>query len=190
MPSSPAPDTNRVFRTKESVRQALIALLEDHDVNRIKAADVYNRARVSKATFYRYYRDVFDLLVECFALYLDVQPEVGASIEAGSFARSTRELILLGTRRIQRYPRLYLACVQCTYAPFLQDFSARSTHLSERSVRRLVEDRGLTAQTCAIDVDRLAQLSTWPPTWPTRPWRPSPASRTSTTACTGRRWSA
>lgn len=151
-------ETNRVFHTKESVRQSLISLLEEKDINHIKAIDVYSKARVSKATFYRYYRDVFDLLVECFELYLDVQGEVKTSIAEGTYGQNTLDLMLLGIRRIQRYPKLYLTCIQCTYAPFISDFSARSTSLSTNSARQLIIERGLTPETCVIPISRLAEL--------------------------------
>ena len=151
-------ESNRVYHTKESLRHALVALLEVQEVGHIKAVDVYMAARVSKATFYRYYHDVYDLLVECFEVYLDVQDEVRLSIESANLPSMSYELTLMGVRKIKQNPRLYLSCIQCTYAPFIKDFTERSTSLSQRSTRVLMDARGVTEATCAIDVDRLASL--------------------------------
>lgn len=51
----------RVVRTHILIRSALIALLENHDYDKISVQDIVDKAMVNRATFYKYYSGKSDL---------------------------------------------------------------------------------------------------------------------------------
>ena len=52
----------RVRRTRKLLMQALVELTVERGFSSITVQDIANRAMVHRATFYRYYRDKYDLL--------------------------------------------------------------------------------------------------------------------------------
>lgn len=52
----------RVFKTKRALKNALIGLLNEKELNKITVTELTNRANVNRATFYFYYSDVTDML--------------------------------------------------------------------------------------------------------------------------------
>lgn len=52
----------RIARTKDLLKGALLSLLEEEDINRISVTEITEQANVGRSTFYRYYRDVADLV--------------------------------------------------------------------------------------------------------------------------------
>jgi AcrR family transcriptional regulator len=55
----------RVRRTRKLLRDALVALMEQSGYEAININQLCERAMVNRATFYRHYRDKFDLLTHC-----------------------------------------------------------------------------------------------------------------------------
>jgi AcrR family transcriptional regulator len=55
----------RVRRTRKLLRDALVALIEEHGFEALTVADIADRAMINRATFYRHYRDKGDLLTHC-----------------------------------------------------------------------------------------------------------------------------
>src|SRR5215210_5394843 len=53
----------RVRRTRDSLGDALIALMQEKPFDTITVQDVLDRARVSRSTFYSHYSDKDDLLM-------------------------------------------------------------------------------------------------------------------------------
>lgn len=151
-------ESNRVFITKEAIRQALLEKLNHQDIAHIKASEVIAAARVSKATFYRYYKDVYDVLMDCFSVYLDVQQETHKSAAEGNLIQDCYDLILMGLRKVQAYPQLYLLCITCAYTPFIADMRDRSISQSVDITEILISQLGLTAENCLVGIDTLAEL--------------------------------
>ncbi|OKP97156.1 TetR/AcrR family transcriptional regulator [Paenibacillus sp. P46E] len=52
----------RVLRTRELLRNALIELLEEMDVQKISVNRIAERAKINRVTFYLHYRDIPDML--------------------------------------------------------------------------------------------------------------------------------
>ena len=52
----------RIRYTKMVIQDAFIALLKEKPVNKVTVKEICDRAQINRATFYRYYRDPFDLL--------------------------------------------------------------------------------------------------------------------------------
>jgi AcrR family transcriptional regulator len=61
----------RVRKTRKGLQDALIALLGERAFESITAGEIAARAMVNRATFYRHYRDKFDLAHAIFAGALD-----------------------------------------------------------------------------------------------------------------------
>lgn len=52
----------RVKYTKKVIKDTFITLLEEKDINKITVSEICKLADINRATFYRYYLDVYDLL--------------------------------------------------------------------------------------------------------------------------------
>ncbi len=62
----------RVRRTRKALQEALISLTAEKGFANVTIRDISERAMVNRATFYRYYRDKYDLLDR----YMDEQYEL------------------------------------------------------------------------------------------------------------------
>ena len=56
----------RARRTRKLLRDALLALIEERGFDAITVGEIAERAMVSRAAFYRYYRDKYDLVEQIF----------------------------------------------------------------------------------------------------------------------------
>jgi AcrR family transcriptional regulator len=61
----------RVRRTQKLLREALIALIEEQSFDAITVGEIAERAMVSRAAFYRYYQDKYDLVEKIFEEAMD-----------------------------------------------------------------------------------------------------------------------
>ncbi len=57
----------RVKRSQRFIREALIDLIEERGFDSLSVGEITTRAMVSRATFYRLYRDKFDLVEQIYA---------------------------------------------------------------------------------------------------------------------------
>ncbi|MBE4909178.1 TetR/AcrR family transcriptional regulator [Bacillus luteolus] len=55
----------RVIRTKESIKNALIELIEEKGFEALTVKDITTRAKINRGTFYSHYYDKYDLMVKC-----------------------------------------------------------------------------------------------------------------------------
>ena len=55
----------RVIRTKESIREALVELIEEKGFEAITVKDITTRAKINRGTFYAHYQDKYDLMTKC-----------------------------------------------------------------------------------------------------------------------------
>jgi len=55
----------RVIRTKESIQDALVDLIEEKGFEAITVKDITTRAKINRGTFYAHYQDKFDLMTKC-----------------------------------------------------------------------------------------------------------------------------
>lgn len=55
----------RVIRTKQSIREALVDLIEEKGFEAITVKDITTRAKINRGTFYAHYQDKFDLMTKC-----------------------------------------------------------------------------------------------------------------------------
>ena len=61
----------RVRRTLDSIQSALVALISKKGLDSVTVRDISLRARVNRTTFYRHYRDKYDLLENILARAID-----------------------------------------------------------------------------------------------------------------------
>lgn len=54
-----------IIRTKESIREALVDLIEEKGFEAITVKDITTRAKINRGTFYAHYQDKFDLMTKC-----------------------------------------------------------------------------------------------------------------------------
>lgn len=59
-------DDPRARRTREDLREALVSLVSEKGFEAVRVRDLAGRARVNRATFYKHYRDKWDLLEDIF----------------------------------------------------------------------------------------------------------------------------
>jgi AcrR family transcriptional regulator len=55
----------RIIRTKESIREALVELIDEKGFEAITVKDITTRAKINRGTFYAHYQDKFDLMTKC-----------------------------------------------------------------------------------------------------------------------------
>lgn len=60
----------RKIRTKLSLREALLELMQEKGIEGITVSDLADRADINRGTFYLHYRDVYDLLEQTKAEFL------------------------------------------------------------------------------------------------------------------------
>src|SRR6185437_11252588 len=94
----------RVRRTRTLLRQALVELIEDRGFDRVTVGDLAARAMISRAAFYRNYRDKYDLVEQVFD---EAMAEMTAA--GGDDARSPSQRFAGFLRHIDAYHQLYRA---------------------------------------------------------------------------------
>ncbi len=52
----------RIKYTKKIIKDTLLEILREKDINKITVSEICKKADINRATFYRYYLDVYDLL--------------------------------------------------------------------------------------------------------------------------------
>ena len=52
----------RIKYTKKTIKDTFIKLLAEKDIKKITVSELCKKADINRATFYRYYLDVYDLL--------------------------------------------------------------------------------------------------------------------------------
>ncbi|MBO2444848.1 TetR/AcrR family transcriptional regulator [Actinomadura nitritigenes] len=93
----------RVLRTRTLLRQALVELIEERGFDRVTVGQITERAMVSRAAFYRNYRDKYHLVEEIFDEAMDV---LRGSV-ADPDARPALELWASFFDHVAHYHRLY-----------------------------------------------------------------------------------
>ena len=92
----------RVRRTRTLLRQALVDLIEDRGFDRVTVGDLTARAMISRAAFYRNYRDKYELVEQIFD---EAMAEMTAGDEADTRSPGRRWADFLG--HVDAYHRLY-----------------------------------------------------------------------------------
>lgn len=128
----------RVRRTRTLLREALVELIEDRGFDRVTVGDLCARAMVSRAAFYRNYRDKYALVEQIFD---EAMAQMTATDAADT--RSSGERFAEFFEHIDAYHRLYAALLGRKGSPWFADrmraalAAMSSGHLPERSADAL-----------------------------------------------------
>ena len=106
----------RVRRTRALLRQSLVELIEDRGFDRVTVGDLASRAMISRAAFYRNYRDKYQLVEQIFD---EAMAEMTADEEDD--ARSPGQRFAGFLRHIDAYHRLYRALLGRKGSPWFAD---------------------------------------------------------------------
>lgn len=89
----------RVIKTKRNIKAAMISLLNEKDFHDITVQDVLDRAIINRSTFYRYYKDKYDLAEQlCGACLNSARAILNERFQAGS-----RDEMVCITRKMYDY---------------------------------------------------------------------------------------
>ena len=129
----------RVRRTRALLRQALVELIEDRGFDHVTVGELASRAMVSRAAFYRNYRDKYDLVEQVF-------DEAMAEMTAGGQddTRSPAKRYADFLAHVDAYHRLYGALLGRKGSPWFADrmrtalAAMSSEHLPGRDADALV----------------------------------------------------
>lgn len=95
----------RVRYTKKVIRENLIELLQEKPLKKITVKELCERAEINRATFYKYYLDVYDLFEKIEDDFLeDLNQRIGQSLDS-----DFQETLILILRSIQEQSQVYLA---------------------------------------------------------------------------------
>jgi len=100
----------RIERTREALRDALMALIEQKGFEAISVQDITERARLNRATFYLHYRDKQDLLLRTSEAVFDRLVAEAGPIDRGNldFQKPPQQLVVI-FRHIAQYRDFYRA---------------------------------------------------------------------------------
>ncbi len=98
-------DNLRVRRTQKLLREALIDLIEERGFDALTVGEITERALVSRAAFYRNYKDKYDLVEQIFA---EAMQALFKAIAEPSLVHSP-EIWVRFFEHIAQYERLYRA---------------------------------------------------------------------------------
>jgi AcrR family transcriptional regulator len=138
-PRSTAAPNVRVRRTKTLLRNALVDLTEERGFDRVTVGELTGRAMVSRAAFYRNYRDKYDLVEQIFD---EAMTEMIHAAEGDSRSPGQRFVGFLA--HIEAYHRLYGALLGRKGSPWFADrmrsalAAMTSEHLPDRDADGLV----------------------------------------------------
>jgi AcrR family transcriptional regulator len=106
----------RVRRTRTLLRQALVELIEERGFDRVTVGELTARAMVSRAAFYRNYRDKYELVEQIFDQAI-AEMTTGDEADSRSPARRWADFL----RHIDAYHRLYRALLGHKGSPWFAD---------------------------------------------------------------------
>jgi AcrR family transcriptional regulator len=112
----------RIRRTRKLLRDALIELIEEHGFDRLTVGEICERAMVSRAAFYRNYRDKFQLVEQIFEEAIGTL--LGTIADDGT--QSAQERWVGFFEHIDQYHRLYGALLGKSGSPWFAN-TMRST---------------------------------------------------------------
>lgn len=161
----PRANDRRVQRTRQLLREALLALIVERGYDGLTVQDIIDRANLGRATFYAHYRDKQDLLTETFAGLREVFQ--AQQHDAGAGAGTPLEQVSLRLfRHAAEHHRLYRAMVGTESGAMLHDYARRQLsdelrdHLARLTLRGAAPDIPLEVAVTYL-VSALLALMTW-----------------------------
>lgn len=110
----------RVLRTRKSIRNAFIALLEEKEYSKISVNAIAKRAEINRVTFYSHYKDIHDLVESLLnELLSDIRQILTAKANADSYRPGiARDSLVLLLEHIAENAQIYKALLVSKHIPF------------------------------------------------------------------------
>lgn len=86
----------RVVKTKKNIRESFISLLENKSFNEITVQNILDTALINRSTFYKYYRDKYDLAEQLSSEYITLSE----SYLSDRFKEMTEDDLVIVVRKI------------------------------------------------------------------------------------------
>lgn len=97
----------RVRRTRNAIRAAFLALIEEKGFESIVVQDIADRAMINRVTFYKHYRDKYDLLEQTMnEMYQDLMTKVRQA-PTSPREQVINNLLVLWLEEVTRYASFY-----------------------------------------------------------------------------------
>ncbi|MGM0215247.1 TetR/AcrR family transcriptional regulator [Enterococcus sp. AZ109] len=107
-------NNRRTIYTKKMIRQAFLALLSQKELEKITVKEITEAADINRGTFYKYYKDTFDLLQK---IEEEVMNDLLADIQLNSQPMDTWLTTLL--EKIKNRPEIRILVLGNTKSNFL-----------------------------------------------------------------------
>ena len=87
-------EDRRIRYTKKVIKEAFIELLEQKPINKITVTELCSQCDINRATFYRYYQDVYDLMEKLKGEYvLELKAAISISKDDYTISGFTSEIL-------------------------------------------------------------------------------------------------
>ncbi|HEU4946479.1 MAG TPA: TetR/AcrR family transcriptional regulator [Kribbella sp.] len=159
----------RVRRTRKLLREALVELVEERGFDRLTVGELTGRAMVSRAAFYRNYKDKYDLVEQIFD---EAMAAVLGTIADGA-ERPAEQRWVGFFEHISQYHRLYRALLGKGGSPW---FAARMRATLGEMVTEHLQARDARAAADGLVATVLSAMFVQSITWWLDHDRPSPPS--------------
>lgn len=134
-------------RTKRDIVNGLNALIARRDFNDITAKDIMAEAKVSKATFYRYFKDKYDVMNYNYKSILD---EALNAEGIGNYRDLYLRLYNMGTDRLVNISRAFGSTGINSFERYIYEYSSS---IVEKITRQNRKGKGLTdSEVMQLDV--------------------------------------
>ena len=128
-----------VERTKKDILEAFNRLIKNIDMDKITVEMIIKEADISKATFYRYFRDKYDVMNYNYTRLLD---SLTVQNSITSYKSLYRELYIYGKRHWQYMQKAFATYGKNSFGEYIENYS-RS--LVEKITEQNRQGQGLTA---------------------------------------------
>jgi AcrR family transcriptional regulator len=98
-------EDRRIRYTKKVIKDTFIELLEQKPINKITVTELCTQCEINRATFYRYYEDVYDLMEKLKSQYVDeLKAAISISKDDYTISGFTSEIleVILSNKELSR----------------------------------------------------------------------------------------
>ncbi len=150
-------ESNRAFRMRKLIRDSFLELLESKGIEHITVSEVIEKAHIGRTTFYNYYNDIYDLLLDCIKSNGGVEFRREPDRLASNFIEQLYQNILDGVLQRQKYQTVYKATSKYKSSQnsmYIDNIKEET----EAHIRHVLTEIGLTDATSVVPLDYVIDL--------------------------------